>query len=231
MEAAVALSAHLTLQAALQVRLGPSVAVVCTDVDGDPTTLWPEEKRAIAHAVPRRQGEFAAGRSAARAAMKILNWPAAAIPVHTDRSPGWPEGLVGSIAHTADTCVAVLGRRTAWASIGIDIEPERGIEQALWDIICTPDELRELATHGSLNMASLVTRVFVAKEAFYKWQFPQSGTFLDFQDVSVKWAPNGSDFEVAPSPSPGKRGVMPGSGQLFTTSGCVVACLASKACS
>ena len=221
------LSVHQRLQAELQAWLGPEVAVVCTGVDGDPESLWPEEREAIARAVPKRQREFAAGRSAARTAMRRLNWLATAIPAHSDRSPCWPAGLVGSIAHSADTCVAVVGRQDAWVSIGIDIEPDRGIDESLWGIICTPDEQRQLEGQSPAKRASFVTKVFVAKEAFYKWHYPQYRTLLDFTDVSVKLEPNESGFLAVLRRCSAHECVVPGRGQLFTLGGCVVACFFS----
>lgn len=216
------LSSHERLQADLQALLGPEVAVVCTGVDGDPETLWPEERAAITRAVSKRQREFAAGRSAARSAMRQLNWPVTAIPVQLDRSPCWPQGLVGSIAHSADTCVAVVGRRDSWVSLGIDIEPDRGIEEPLWEIICTPDELRKMGERESSRLASLVTRVFVAKEAFYKWHYPQHRAFLDFLDVSVRWESNGSGFVVVSGATAECDSVFPGRGEILNPDGHVV---------
>lgn len=221
-------SLHQHLQADLQERLGPDAAVVCTGVDGDPETLWSEERAAIARAVPKRQREFAAGRSAARSAMQRLNWRATSIPSHADRSPCWPEGLVGSIAHTADTCIAVVGRRNPWVSIGIDIEPDRGIDESLWGIICTSDELQQQDELAPASKAALVTRVFVAKEAFYKWHYPQHRSLLDFRDVSVSWDSSGSGFDVAAHPVAKHPGVGQWRGQLFTLGGNVVACFTSR---
>lgn len=218
---------HQGLVAALQARLGPEAAVVCTGVDGDPERLWPEEKAAIARAVPRRQREFAAGRQAARAAMQRLGWTAAALPAHSDRSPGWPVGLVGSIAHTADTCLAVVGRKDSWASIGIDIEHDHGIDEGLWGIICRADEQRQLAEQAPGQRGAQVTRVFVAKEAFYKWHYPQHRTFLDFNQVSVDWAPDGAGFKVLVHARDGIESTSLGRGQLFTLGGQVVASFTS----
>lgn len=218
---------HLLLQAELQARLGSDAAVVCTGVDGDPKTLWPEERGAIARAVPKRQREFAAGRSAARTAMQRLNWPASAIPAHSDRSPDWPPGLVGSIAHSADTCIAVVGCRNPWASIGIDIEPDQGIDESLWGIICTPDELRELDAKGHRHMAVLVKRAFVAKEAFYKWHYPQHRIVLDFTDVSITWESNGSGFKVVSTSLDKQDSIAAGCGKVFSMCGSVVACVFS----
>jgi enterobactin synthetase component D len=221
-------ASHERVQAELQARLGPEVAVVCTGVDGDPDALWPEEKAAIARAVPKRQREFAAGRQAARAAMQRLGWPASAIDCQPDRSPLWPRGLVGSIAHTSNTCLAVVGRKNPWLSIGIDIEPDQGIEEPLWEIICTTGELHQVNEVEPAKRASLVTKVFVAKEAFYKWHFPQYGSILDFQEVSVNWESNESDFEIVSNPLCRNGTLGQGRGEIFVLGGCVTACVVSR---
>ncbi|WP_439587272.1 4'-phosphopantetheinyl transferase family protein [Hydrogenophaga sp.] len=221
---------HLNLEAELQSRLGASgVAVVCTGVDGDPAGLWPEEQIAVAHAIPRRQREFAAGRHAARTAMRRLDRPARAIPSHPDRSPCWPEDLIGSISHTTDVCIAVVGTRDRWTSIGIDIESKPGVDEFMWDIICTPDERQQIRAQRPSTRALLATRVFVAKEAFYKWHYPQRRTLLEFQDVSVQWIPGGADFRVLLHGAAGHDRLADCTGHVFSFNGGVVAYCASRA--
>ena len=220
---------HQRLEAELQAWLGSDAAVVCTGVNGDPERLCPQERGAIARAVPKRQREFAAGRSAARTAMQRIGWPAAAIPSHPDRAPQWPEGLVGSIAHSSDTCLAAVGLKTSWMSLGIDIEPDRGIEASLWDSICTPEELLQLEQMPPVTRPLQVTRVFVAKEAFYKWHYPIHRTVLEFHEVSVHWQDGGSGFEIAEHVGHGLLGtVATGRGRLFAMDGHVAAGFATR---
>ena len=97
---------------------GPGVAV-SEPVQGD-LALWPDEAAAVARAIPKRRGEFAQGRSAARAAMGLLGHPPMAIPAGSDRAPIWPKGLVGSITHTNGLCAAALSQNAA--ALGIDAE-------------------------------------------------------------------------------------------------------------
>lgn len=170
--------------------LGPRVGVACTDVLGDPESLYPEEHIAIARAIPRRQREYAAGRNAARLAMADIGWPAAALPSAPDRSPIWPLGVVGSIAHTHSACVAVVTQQTNMAAIGIDLEDDQPIEPELWQTICTPDELAFLLTQPTQRRGVLVRRLFAAKEAVYKCQFPLTKRMLDFQEVQVVFDPD-----------------------------------------
>lgn len=189
---------------ALCVWAGTHTALVCTGVDGDPDQLWPGEMSAVSRAVPRRQREFAAGREAARAGMRILGLSECAVPARADRSPVWPDGLAGSISHSPTRCVVVLIPTVHAASIGIDVEEDQGIEAALWSTICLPEELTSMAEQGLQDMARLVTRLFSAKEAYFKWQYPLTGEMLDFKDVSIRFSPDRATFEALRTSPPGK---------------------------
>lgn len=181
-----------TLRQRLAERLGPGIGVACTGIDGNPQALSPQEFATIQRAVPRRQREFAAGREAARQAMAQIGWLPVAIPSASDRSPIWPDGLSGSITHTHRACVAVVAPRAQIGFVGIDLEEDQPMDPALWDSICTSEE-RELVNKNPTEMrGSFVKRLFSAKEAFYKWQYPQTRRMLDFQDVCI--APSQTGF-------------------------------------
>ncbi|MCV0440851.1 MAG: 4'-phosphopantetheinyl transferase superfamily protein [Hydrogenophaga sp.] len=179
------LSLHTTLRQSLADRLGPGIGIACTGVEGDPRRLYPEEFAAVSRAVPRRQREFAAGREAARQAMAQIGWAPVAIPSAPDRSPVWPKGLAGSITHSAGACVAVVCPQSLWQAVGIDLEEDQPMEPALWDTICTPEEAAFVNTQPAVLRGRWVTWLFSAKEAFYKWQYPQTRHTLEFQDVRV----------------------------------------------
>ncbi|MDR7150066.1 4'-phosphopantetheinyl transferase EntD [Hydrogenophaga palleronii] len=174
-----------SLRQRLSERLGPGIGIACMDVDGDARRLYSEECAAVRVAVPRRQREFAAGRQAARRAMMDIGWPPLAIPTAPDRSPVWPEGLVGSISHNDQACVAVVCPRGQWQAIGIDIEVHRPIETSLWSTICTPREMALLPSQPRPLRGLAVAHLFSAKEAVYKWQYPLTGRMLDFQQVQI----------------------------------------------
>lgn len=176
--------------------LGTGMGIACRDVDGDPDLLWPAERMAILKAVPARQREYAAGRHAARDAMRQIGCAPEGIPSAPDRSPVWPAGLTGSIAHGGRVCVAVVGLRNQVHAVGIDIEEDQPMEPALWPSICTAEEtacVEQLPPH---ERGRRVTRLFCAKEAFYKWQYPQTGRLLDFRDVQVVFSDDASGFVV-----------------------------------
>lgn len=187
---------HQGLQTQLRAHMGPNVAVICSGVDGDPDTLWSEERAAIAQAIPRRQREFAAGRAAARQAMKLLGWPACPVPANPDRSPCWPAGLTGSLSHSSTVCVVVLGRNELCHSIGIDIETDGGIEPLLWDTICSRSELAWLSSLPEHERSLQVSRIFTAKEALYKSRPPKEQTQLEFQSATTLWIRMSQDFQA-----------------------------------
>lgn len=180
------------LRQRLRERLGPQVGVACTGVDGDSGSLYPEERTHVARAIPRRQREYAAGRQAARQAMAAIGWPAAAVPSAPDRSPIWPSGLVGSIAHTRSACVALVARSSDVAAIGIDLEDDHPLAAELWPTICTPAEQTFIHAQPRERRGMLATRLFAAKESVYKCQFPLTRRMLDFQDVDVVLGPEGA---------------------------------------
>jgi enterobactin synthetase component D len=219
---------HQGIQAHLQACLGTGLFAVCSGVNGATDSLWPDERTAVARAVPKRQREFAAGRAAARQAIRRLIGKEVSIPTHADRSPCWPAGIVGSIAHSGDVCLAVVGFQSRWRSIGIDVEDEQGIDEALWGIICTPDELNDVKREPPLLQARLVKRLFVAKEAFYKWYFPQWKSILDFHDVEVRWRNDRSAFDVDINRSVPQHDQFPTEGKVLNSHGHLIACFLSR---
>lgn len=192
----VSLPALGKLQQTLSTHLGPQFGVACSDVHGDPSELLPIERHAIRNAIPRRQREFAAGRTAARRALSQLGCEPSCIPTAVDRSPIWPDGVVGSIAHSARACVAVVGLRSQVGAVGVDVEEDRELDPDLWSAICTPTELRLLDRLPRSQRGRWAMHLFCAKEAFYKWQYPQTARLLAFDDVEVHFRPGKTSFQV-----------------------------------
>lgn len=150
--------------------------------------LYPEELASIARAVPKRRAEFGAVRVCARRALAELGIAAQSLAPHPDRAPRWPEGIVGSLTHTASYCAAVVAKASAVRSVGVDAERERTLEPELRRMICTEREQQLLAAEDAIVC-------FAAKEAFYKCQYPLTGRYLDFLDVEVDF--EGGKFTVS----------------------------------
>lgn len=156
--------------------------------------LFPEELAAISRAVPKRRAEFGTARICARRALDALGVAAGSLAPNSDRSPRWPDGVVGSISHTARYCAVVVARSNVLRSVGLDAEVDRELEPGIIDMICTPQERRMLAQRGRPQHDAVV--YFSAKEAFYKCQYPLTRTFLDFKDAELEVSFETGTFRV-----------------------------------
>jgi 4'-phosphopantetheinyl transferase EntD len=171
--------------AALAELFPPGVAAAELRQPGDSALLYPEEAVHVANAVPKRVGEFAAGRLCAHRVLAEFGIFDFAIRMAPDRAPVWPETMVGSIAHTLGFCAAVAAERRCFSSLGLDVEAAGALSRELWDRICVPAELAWLDSLPVESQGSAATLVFSAKEAFYKCQYPVTGERLNFSDLSV----------------------------------------------
>lgn len=179
------------IRAALREMLGPDVGIGLTDPRDPEQGLLQPELPFIAKAVPKRRREFAAGRRAARAAMAELGLPPAPIPVGSGREPLWPDGLVGSIAHCDTLCVAAVSQ--SHQSLGIDIEEATPLPADLEDTICTPSERAWLDTLPQETRGLAAKKLFSAKEAVYKAQYPLTGQVIRFGEAKLHLVPE-QDF-------------------------------------
>ena len=174
----------MTLEQRLIESLCPSEAAVAVFSGVDAIELFPEEESAVATALDTRREEFALGRACARDALSRLGVSPAPIPVSPDRAPSWPEGIVGSITHSAGFACAVVARSDSIAGIGIDIEArQRPMRETLERFIRTP---AERISQQNLPLAIDPLRlVFSAKESVHKCVAPLSGVTLGFHDVEL----------------------------------------------
>ena len=166
--------------------LGPGFGVGVADPRASSEPLWEAEKPAMRRAVPKRILEFAAGRTAARAAMADIGVDPNAIPVGDDRAPIWPDGIIGSIAHCNSACIAAVAPKGHVQSIGIDIEEATPLALDLWDTVCTDVERTWLAAQPEDQQGLLAKQIFTAKEAVYKAQYPLTGRLIGFEDVELE---------------------------------------------
>ena len=204
------------VEAALRLLFPAGVAVAAEPVrPGAEVTLWPEERRAITGAVPARQAEFAAGRSAARRVLEGLGHPAVPLPMDKDRAAIWPPGIAGSIAHAAGLAVAVARRGSV---LGVDLETDAPVEPDLWPLLCTPDELARLTG----DIGHLVRRVFAAKEAVFKAQAPDRRAMFGFEAVGVTLAKDRFDAQFRQDVGAFRAGQSV-SGRLATVEGVILA--------
>ena len=169
-----------------------------------PLRLWPGEY--LPGAVPARLAEFTAGRSAARQALRGLDFGPAAIPMGPDRAPLWPEGVTGSISHCAGACLAVMALARNYRGLGLDIEPLHPLPPDLWSTILRPEEQRAVNDLSQPQQGLQVLRIFVAKEAAYKAQYPISRQIFDFKTLRIIFESHSFSAEFCEIISPIEKG-------------------------
>ena len=190
----------------------------------DAGPLLEAERASISAAGPPRAQEFAAGRHCAREALAALGVAPAALPQRPDRRPAWPPEALGSISHSGDYCAAVVAARSTCLGIGLDAERWGRVTPRLWRRIATPRELAWLAGLAGADAERQATRLFGAKEAFYKAQYAASERFLGFADAAFH-ACGETAFEIELLVEvPGVGG--PGDRFAGRTTGCAERCYA-----
>ncbi|WP_323782897.1 4'-phosphopantetheinyl transferase family protein [Leisingera sp.] len=162
------------------------VAVAGADpLDALPVPFAQEAAGLSPNAVAKRRNEFAAGRSAAHQAMQQLGLPPVPVPVGRDRAPVWPAGLVGSLTHTKSCAMAVLARTGDVQALGIDIEEDTPLKDALLPAICSEREQAWLRRQD--NPGQMAKVIFSAKEAAYKCQYTLSRAFYGFDGMELEF--------------------------------------------
>lgn len=140
-------------------------------------------------AVAVRRRSFRLGRAAAHAALRELGVDAGPIGINEDRSPIWPHGIVGSIAHTSDVALALVAAADLTDGVGVDVEHRREVPE-LWSQVPRPEETAWLRRADNPDDALL--GLFSMKEAIFKAFYPRVYRFFGFEAASV--APAGSAY-------------------------------------
>jgi len=138
-----------------------------------------------------RQREFHAGRDCAHAALQRLG-VGGAVGRRPDRSPDWPPGSTGSIAHCPHLAVAVAGPDQHFAGLGVDLEDPSAVTVDLAAMVLTGRE-PEQVLH---NAATMLPLVFSMKESAYKCWYPLTGVALDFIDIEVSVDVDAGEFRA-----------------------------------
>src|SRR2546423_14163466 len=178
--------------------------------EGEVPTLWPGEEELLGpKALERRRAYFALGRAAARDALAVLGIAPVALGRGTAGEPLWPEGIVGAITHAGDTAVALVGRKTDYAGLGVDVEElARGPSARAARLICRPTEMEWADVESGTRR---LTMLFSAKEAVFKAGLPIARRWLGVADAALTLAAPRRRFharfliETATKKPPGAR--------------------------
>lgn len=167
--------------------LPATVASVDTTEDAADAVLFPAEEALIARAVAKRRREFTTARHCARQAMAKLGVSPTAILRGERGAPLWPEGITGSLTHTAGYRAAALARIDDVAAVGIDAEPHAELPDGVLEAISLPAERQWIASRNRSAPHLCWDRLlFCAKESVYKAWFPVAGRWLGFDDATVE---------------------------------------------
>lgn len=195
------------LSAFLPEWLSEEILGAVSALDGQVEDLFPEELALIAKAITSRQIEFATGRLLARQLMAQLGSGPAALLRHSDHSPSWPSGVIGSIAHTKGACgVAIARTGGSVLGIGIDLELDAPLEDGPLKRVLTEREQRWL--NSIPDPAQRQRRAMIAfsvKEAIYKCLHPVGNAGLGFRDVELEISSGTPGIVVRPGPGLARR--------------------------
>jgi len=176
---------------------GPDVQVGSLLIEAaDPSALPPAEAALAARFAPRRRREFAAGRQCARRLLAELGAGEPLLLVAEHRAPGWPSDVVGSISHGAGLCVVAVARRGAVRGLGVDVESDAPLAEALRRRACSDGEARLLAGVGPEQAGRIAKLLFSAKEAVYKCVHPLLQQPLGLRAVEIRLEPQARRFRA-----------------------------------
>ena len=176
------LESWLTSLSAHYPRIFASVAAVADFSE----QLQPGEASSLVKARENRKRQFSTGRYLCRRLLPNLGCDAECkIPVGAQRAPVWPRGIVGSISHTNEVCVAMVAPRDRYDGVGLDLEQISKSHEELWDYVTTELERDSPRSGVGVGRQVLTILFFSAKEAVFKAVHPIAGEFLEFQDVRI----------------------------------------------
>ncbi len=158
------------------------------------SALHPIEQQHIKDAVLKRRQEFSTGRVCAHSALGNLGQTSDAILAGEKREPIWPDGVVGSISHSGNCCVAGVSTDPNVLSIGLDVETREGVSKGVRDLVCTCEELEALEENK--DNPELWKLIFSAKESIYKSLYPVLKCWISFSQASLYFDFNAMTYTV-----------------------------------
>lgn len=185
--------------------LPPTVSVSGGPIVECTVPLTVRERLSAGDLEPGRLREFECGRMYAKRALSLLGVDDVDLAVGPDRSPLWPTGVVGSLAHIGgiiegQIAAAVARTRDVYA-IGIDFEHDDGLHPSLWTHFLTEREFERILSLPPQMRAIEAQVVWCAKEAVTKAaRRPIEPSELDVErDLSdgtfvARWRTNGSEM-------------------------------------
>jgi 4'-phosphopantetheinyl transferase EntD len=179
------------------------IVILFDRVDDCQADLFDQEISFVRNAVPARVHEFVAGRTLARVALERLGVQSGSIPVGHGRQPVWPDGVTGSISHSAGHVGVAVAYQSHYAGIGIDLEVSGGVGNPEVARVLTTKEMNCLNDDGPEDYA---TTIFSCKESVFKAVFPLVGEYFGFHDIRIDL--NDGEFRAVPVASLRSAGLL-----------------------
>lgn len=171
-----------TIRPLLDARIQMDGGAISDDHHPFNDTEWQQ----VARANHKRQREFVCGRHHAHRLLDTLGFADSIIGRDDRGCPLWPAGIVGSISHTSDFCIAMLARAEQFQSVGVDLEESGRLKPSLWPRLFSQAEIADLGSIADpLEQIRRAAIMFSAKEAFYKCDYPVNQRSYDFMDLRV----------------------------------------------
>jgi 4'-phosphopantetheinyl transferase EntD len=176
----------------------PRIAFAAVREGATPDELFAEELAVYeSFSNEKRRREFLDGRRAAHAAMRMVS-AASGVARNPDRTPKFPDGLVGSISHSGSLSVAAVAQSGDFVAIGIDVQIIRDLDaHSICAKICSQEE-----TAWVDGSAERVLQIFSAKEAVYKAVYSGFGTSLTAAQIrlsasqSPRWEVKAGSYQL-----------------------------------
>ena len=185
---------HNQLAAGVAGLFPPNVMTELLEIDAVTEVLYPEENRLVEHNHARRIRDFTAGRIAARhvlAALGVSQYPL----LKDGDTTLWPEGIIGSIAHSGQYAGVAVARKPEIIALGLDIE-EIARTSRVAAHITTPHERQLINQLAPPLRPEVISLVFSAKESLFKAIHPLVKTYFGFQNAEVEWDLPNQTYQV-----------------------------------
>jgi enterobactin synthetase component D len=155
-------------------------------VGDEPPSPYPAEEGLLhVRAVQSRRTDLRRGRAAAHEALRRIGADHGPILRGDHRQPLWPDGVVGSIAHSGGTALAAAAKAAACGGLGVDLEHADRYFTDLPESIAFDEERTWLDNLKGAERARATLEVFSAKEAVYKAFYPRVLQFFGFEAVRI----------------------------------------------
>jgi 4'-phosphopantetheinyl transferase EntD len=140
---------------------------------------------ALENTVIKRKGEYLAGRFCAHRALCLLGYEHCQVTTSPERAPLWPSGVLGSISHTDDFAIGIVGSQDELRFVGVDAEK---IQPSVF--LDLAEQFSSVVERNYLNSLSLPYDIsllitFSAKECLFKALWPVVRCFFDFSCAEI----------------------------------------------